>query len=75
MSDITYKRISNDETLIYEDGKVVGDVFRHHDCLNPGAFVFFVHITEDPRGAHLVPSGTAIDTTVKLALETHPLFS
>ena len=75
MSDITYKRISNDETLIYEDGKVVGDVMRHHDCLNPGAFVFFVHITEDPRGAHLVPSGTAIDTTVKLALETHPLFS
>ena len=75
MSDITYKRISNDESLIYEDGKVVGDVLRHQDCLNPGAFNYFVHITEDPRGAHIVPFGTTIGDTVKRALDTHPLFS
>ncbi len=31
MSNITYKRISTDESLIYEDGKVVGDVLRRQD--------------------------------------------
>ena len=60
---------------IYEDGKAVGTLSRREDVFNPGSFSFYVHISEDRRGAHPVPSGCTIDATVNLALDTHPLFS
>lgn len=75
MATITYRRISSDETRIYEDGKIVGDVTRQEDVVNPGSFCYIVHLSEDPRGFHRVPFGVSIDATVNLALETHPLFS
>ena len=75
MSAITYVPISQDDSLIYENGKMVGNLYRHHDIFNNGAISFYVHIYEDWRGAHPVPSGCSIDTTVNLVLDTHPLFS
>jgi len=75
MATITYRRISSDETRIYEDGKIVGDVTRQEDVVNPGAFHYVVNLAEDPRGCHRVPFGIPINATVSLALETHPLFS
>ena len=75
MSAISYKPITRDDSLIYEDGKIIGNLYRHHDIFNPGTFSFFVHIYKDWRGAHPVPAGSSINATVNLALETHPLFS
>ena len=75
MSEITLKSITDRDFLVYENDKVVGDVMCRRDILDPGTMNYFVHITEDPRGAHLVPEGGTVKATVQLALDTHPLFS
>ena len=75
MASITYKRITDSESRILEDGKNVGDVTRQEDIVNPGSYYYVVHLAQDPRGCHRVPFGVPIDATVNLALETHPLFS
>ena len=39
MSHVTFKRITAEESRIYQDGDYVGDVYGHEDILNPGSRV------------------------------------
>jgi len=51
MSRVTLNPIASDESRIYDaDGNHVGDVYAQDDILNPGARVYVVHLSEDPRG-------------------------
>ena len=55
MTRIAFKRITPDESRIYnDDGDYVGDVFRQDDILNPGGHYYIVHLDEDWRGPHRV---------------------
>ena len=50
MRRISFKRIAPEESRIYDaDGDHVGDVYAQDDVLDPGARVYIVHLSEDPR--------------------------
>ena len=36
MTGITFKRITPEESRIYADGMIIGEVYRHDDILKPG---------------------------------------
>ena len=40
MSRITFKRMSREESRIYQDGDYIGDVYRQDDILTPGAHYY-----------------------------------
>ena len=72
MSDIEYTRVGENEFRIHEDGRCVGEVFRHADILRPGVFV--VHLVDDPRGFRRVRDPRHVRGTVRRMLDTHPLY-
>ena len=74
MSDITFKRISHDESRIYEDGECVGDVRRIDDILRPGAHVYIIHLLEDWRGPKRVHDRGRIREVAQHMLDTHPFY-
>ena len=73
MGSVTFKRITPDESRIYDDdGDHVGDVYRHDDILAAGRFYYIVHLFDDPRGPRRV-RGRIRDVAQSL-LDSHPLF-
>ena len=74
MSDITFKRISDDESRIYQDGDCVGDVSRMHDILRPSARVYIIHLFEDWRGPKRVHDPHSIRDAAQHLLDTHPFY-
>ena len=76
MSQITFKRITPDESRIYDaDGDHVGDVYAQDDILNPGARVYVVHLSEDPRGFVRVHDRACIREVAEERLRSHPLLA
>ncbi len=74
MSLVTFKRIAADESRIYDaDGDHVGDVFAQDDILNPGARVYMIHLSEDPRGFVRVHDRSRIRQVTEERLRSHPL--
>ena len=73
MSHVTFKRITPDESRIFDaDGDHVGDVYAQADILNPGARVYVVHLSEDPRGFVRVHDRSRIRQVVEERLRSHP---
>ena len=50
MTGITFKRITPEESRIYADGMIIGEVYRQDDILKPGSHYYVVHLSEDYRG-------------------------
>ncbi len=50
MCQITFKRVTPEESRIFADGEYVGDVYRHDDILREGAHYYVVSLDEDWRG-------------------------
>ena len=74
MSHVTFKRISEDESRIYDaDGEYVGDVYAHDDILNPGQRVYLVLLEDDPRGWATVHDSSRIREVAEQRLLSHPL--
>ena len=74
MSHVTFKRITAEESRIYQDGDYVGDVYGHEDILNPGSRVFILHLDEDPRGPHRVHERRRIREVAQQLVDTHPFY-
>ena len=74
MSHITFKRVSPNESRIYQDGDCVGDVYRIDDIQRPGAPVHVIHLTEDWRGPKRVHDPRRIGEITQRMLDTHPLY-
>ena len=44
MTDIAFKRITPEESRVYFDGDLVGEVYRQDDILNPGSHFYVAHL-------------------------------
>ena len=78
MCQVTFKRITPEESRIYDadaDGDHVGDVYAQDDILNPGARVYVVHLSDDPRGFVRVHDRTRIRQVAEERLLSHPFLS
>ena len=49
-TDLTFRRITPEESRIYQDGAIVGEVYRQEDILHAGAHYYVIHLSEDHRG-------------------------
>ena len=72
-SDFKFRRVSENEARVYQDGDYVGDVFRHDDILNPGEVFYVVHLSEDPRGPVRVHERHRVREVARHLLDTHPM--
>ena len=76
MCQVTFKRITPEESRIYDaDGDHVGDVYAQDDILNPGARVYVVHLSDDPRGFVRVHDRSCIRQVAEERLLSHPFLS
>ena len=71
--DIRFRRVSENEAGVYQDGDYVGDVFRQDDILNPGEVFYVVHLSEDPRGPVRVHERQRVCEVARQLLDTHPM--
>ena len=75
MGSVTFKRITPDESRIYDaDGDHVGDVYRQDDILVPGQVFYVLHLFDDPRGPRRVHDRGRIRDVAQSLLDSHPLF-
>ena len=72
-SDIRFRRMSENEARVYQDGDYVGDVLRQDDILNPGEVFYVVHLSEDPRGPVRVHERHRVREVTRHLLDTHPM--
>ena len=74
MSHVTFKRVTPDDSRIYDaEGEYVDDVHAHDDILHPGRRVYLVHLWDDPRGWSKVHEREGIREVASERLLTHPL--
>ena len=74
MTCITFKRITPEESRIYADGMIIGEVYRQDDILKPGSHYYVVHLSEDYRGPHRVHDRSRIREETARLVNTHPLW-
>ena len=74
MPSLTFKRITPHESGIYHDGDLVGEVYRHPDCLHPGSHYYVIHLDEDYRGPVRVHDRGRIRDVAERLVETHRLW-
>ena len=74
MTDIAFRRITPHESRVYQDGHLVGEVYRQDDILNRGSHFYVAHLSEDPRGPVCIHERDRIRETVTRLVATHPLW-
>ena len=74
MTEISFRRIAEDEARVVADGETVGSLYRHRDILNAGKMLFIVHLTDDVRGWVRVYERSRIREVVASMVESHPLW-
>ena len=74
MTRIAFKRITPEESRIYQDGTIIGEVYRQDDILKPGSHYYVVHLSEDYRGPHRVRARSSIRAEAARLVDTHPLW-
>ena len=74
-TDLAFRRITPEESRIYQDGAIVGEVYRQEDILNTGAHYYVIHLSEDPRGPVKVHERHRIRDLAQRLVDTHPLWS
>ena len=72
-SDIRFRRVSENEARVYQDGDHVRDLYRQDDILNPGEVFYVVHLSEDPRGPVRVHERHRVREAARHLLDTHPM--
>ena len=76
MGQVTFKRITPEESRIYDTGgHHVGDVYAQDDILAPGARVYVVHLSEDPQGFVRVHDRERIRQVAEERLRSHPFLA
>ena len=73
-TDLTFRRITPEESRIYQNGAIVGEVYRQDDLLNAGRHHYVIHLSEDHRGPVKVHDRARIRDTARRLVDTHPLW-
>ena len=75
MSEVTFKRITPEESRIYDSGgDHIGDVYRQDDILNPGGHYYVILLDEDWRGPVRVHQRSRIREVAAQRLSSHPFY-
>ena len=74
MTDIAFRRITPDESRVYRDGDLVGEVYRQDDVLTRGSHFYFAQLSEDPRGPVRIHERARIRGIATRLVATHPLW-
>ena len=74
MSGVSFRRIAPDESRVYRDGEIVGDVYALDDLLRQGVRYFEIHLDEDPRGPVRLRDRRRIREVATRLVLTHPLW-
>ena len=74
-TDLTFRRITPEESRIYQDGTIVGEVYRQEDILNASRHYYVIHFSEDHRGPVKVHDRARIRAEAQRLVDTHPLWS
>ena len=74
-TDLTFRRITPEESRIYQDGAIVGEVYRQEDILNADRHYYVIHLSEDHRGPVKVHERHRIRAKAQRLVDTHPLWS
>ena len=74
-TDFTFRRITPEESRIYQDGAIVGEVYRQEDILNADRHYYVIHLSEDHRGPAKVHARHRIRAEAQRLVDTHPLWS
>lgn len=73
MSAIDIQRAAPEEARIFEDGELVGEIFRDESAFEEEAPFYVVHLTEDPRGPKRIHARESVIDTVQWTVDSHPL--
>ena len=73
-TDLTFRSVTPEESRIYQDGAIVGEVYCQEDILNAGAHFYLIHLAEDHRGPVKVHDRARIRAEAQRLLDTHPLW-
>ena len=73
-TDLTFRRVTPEESRIYQDGAIVGEVCRQEDILNAGRHHYVIHLAEDHRGPVKVHDRARIRAEAQRLVDTHPLW-
>ena len=74
-TDLTFRRITPEESRIYQDGAIVGEVYRQDDILIRGRHYYVIHLSEDHRRPVKVHDRARIRAEAQRLVDTHPLWS
>ena len=74
MCQVSFKRITPEESRIFADGDYVGDVYRQPDILSSGAVFYVIHLEDDPRGFVRVHERSRIREVTEQRVRSHPLW-
>ena len=74
-TDLTFRRVTPEESRIYQDGTIIGEVYRQDDPLKPGAHYYVIHLSEDPRGWVRVHQRSRIREVTEQRVLSHPLWA
>ena len=72
MPQITFRKIDDEEAIIFHDGELVGDLYRDKDPLT-GRPVYLVLLSEDVRGWAKVYDRSKVHQCIRDRLRSHPL--
>ena len=72
ITGIAFKRTKPEESRVYFNGDLVGEVHRQGGILNPGSHFYVAHLDEDPRGPVRNHGRARIRETVGRRILTHP---
>ena len=74
MPAIEIREITPTEERIYDDGDLIGEIFRDQSAFEEQAPFYVVHLTEDPRGPKRIYSREHLTETVQWMVDSHPLW-
>ena len=74
MSRIEFKRRTSEESAIYDNGDLVGEVYRMESALEDEQPFYVVHLSEDPRGPRRIYVRDEIRETAQWMVDSHPLW-
>ena len=73
MATIDISELAPKEARIFEDGELVGEMFRDESAFEEQPAFYTVQLSEDPRGPRRVYAREQLLETAQWTVDSHPL--